>query len=177
VDILHITEPYGNDMEVLRSRYEQAYLVEQAKLAQSVTVCQGQQAEIEKLKRETGYYQQHMIPHYEHLVSCQKEEIREMQKALQYSEDRRRFLEQKSCEEREELDEHRRAHKAMVDLPRASHKKLKALTAGAKQNSTSLPRVSARLRQRNGGTCQGVVGALEKNELVKRRTRGRGKGS
>jgi hypothetical protein len=161
-------------MDALRSRYEQAYLVEQAKLAQSVTVCQGQQAEIEKLKRETGYYLHHMIPDYERLVSSQKEEIKETQKALQYSEERRRVLEQKCCEE---LDERRKAPEATVKLSRASHRKLKALTTEAKHDSTSSPRLSARLRNRAGATYQGATGALEKNELVKRRTRGSGKGS
>lgn len=170
-DVARVTRQYCDETDTLRSRYEQAYIAEQTKLSQSVAIHKDLEVEINRLKHETAYYQQHLIPDYERLVSRQRAEISEMQQSLQRSEDKCRKLEQKSCEE---LDEHKRATETMVELLRASEGKAEALAAGAKRGSFSSPRVSARLRQRHVGISPAAAAAAD--ALEKRRTRGRGLG-
>jgi hypothetical protein len=170
VDVSHINRRYYDDTGTPRSRYEQAYIVEQTKLAQSVTVRKDLEAEIERLKREIAYYQHQLVPDYERLVSCQKTEIKEMQQRLQHCEDRFQILEQKRCEE---LEEHRKATEAMVELLKVNEENLEARKTGAKQGSRAGLRVSARLQHRNGVVSQTAAGSLRKSGPVKRCTRGR----
>jgi cell division septum initiation protein DivIVA len=100
-----------------RSMYEQAYVIEQAKLAQSVTVCRGLETEIARLNEENSYYQQQLVPDYERMISSLTAQHKD-------SEARLRAHEEKSCVE---LEERRKATEAMIELLAASNERMEAL--------------------------------------------------
>jgi cell division septum initiation protein DivIVA len=100
-----------------RSMYEQAYVIEQAKLAQSVTICKGLETEIARLNEENNYYQQQLVPDYERMISSLSAQNED-------SKARCRAREEKSCVE---LEEHRKATEAMIELLAASNERMEAL--------------------------------------------------
>jgi hypothetical protein len=159
VEISHLARGCYDEMLKHRSRYEQAYAMEQAKLAQSVAMCKGLETEIERLNQENTYYQRQLVPDYERLISSLRLEIT-------HSEAKCRAREEKSGEE---LDEHRRATEAMIELLAASNERLEALE-DVHQNTVPAPRILTRLQHQRRGKRQAAA-TLDKIETTKRRTR------
>jgi AraC-like DNA-binding protein len=159
IEISHLARQCYDEMFEHRLMYEQAYVTEQAKLAQSVAICKGLEAEIERLNQENRYYRQQLVPDYERLITSLRVENTDF-------EARCRAREEKSCEE---LEEHRKATEAMIELLAASNERLEALES-VHQNTNPTPHVQIRPRHQHGGKRQAVA-TPEKSEPVIRHTR------
>jgi chromosome segregation ATPase len=150
--ISHLTRGCYDELIRHCPRYHQAYLTEQAKLADTVAMYRSLENERQRLDQENRYYQRQVVPDQDRLISRQEREIHELQKKLQHSEASRNVLEARRCEE---LDEHAKATEAMLELLAASDEK--AQGREAEQSTAGDQRVLSRLRPRSGGRSQNVV--------------------
>lgn len=162
-----------NELVTHGSRHEQAYYMEQHKLTQSVAACKALELENDRLSRENRQYEQQILPSHNRMIFQQGQEIQRLQREAQDSDARQRALEEKRCEE---LEEHRIATEAMVELIRASDQKIKGLEDRIQElTAPGLPSGTS-LRPRNTGK-RARVGKSEtaqcvgKNEHVKRSRR------
>jgi predicted RNase H-like nuclease (RuvC/YqgF family) len=153
--ISHLTRGCYDELVRHCPRYHQAYLTEQAKLADTVAMYRSLENERERLDQENRCYQRQVVPDQDRLISRQEREIHELQKKLQHSEASRDALEAKRCEE---LDEHAKATEAMLELLTANDEK--AQGREAEQSTAGDQRVLSRLRPRNGDRFQNAAAGV-----------------
>jgi exonuclease VII large subunit len=147
--ISHLTRGCYDELIRHYPRYHQAYLAEQAKLADTVAMYRCLENKNESLSQENRYYQRQLVPDHERLISRQEQEIHELQKRLQHSEASRNALEAKRCEE---VDEQTRMTEEMLELLAASDDKVGGVVA--EQSEGGGQQVLSRLRPRSGGRFQ-----------------------